>query len=126
MPWSTEERERKYLLTDALFVLKVCWRWCLSGIVANHKRSIRSIKLIETITYHVGHTILELFRLITVNDKSAVVELVGYTDITISQLDSIGWRWIGIAVRGLIGEVLEDNMFVRSHLNNTIVASIGY
>ena len=107
------KKGRKYLLKYVF--AKSLWWWCLSGIVANHKRGIRSIELIWTITYHVGHTILELFRLIRINDKSTIVELVGNTDITVSQLHRIGWRWIGIAVCALIGEVLEDNMFVRSH-----------
>ncbi len=71
--------------------LEVFWRWCLPGIVANNKGGIWSIELIGAIANHIGHTILEIFGLIPIDDENTIVELVSYTDITVCQLHSICW-----------------------------------
>src|SRR2546428_6094839 len=100
------------------------WR-SLSSVIADHEGGIWPIELIGTIAYDIGHPILKLNLLGRANNNSPIIELIGNTDVTISQLHSIRRQWCRVAVCRRVGEVLEDHLLIWLHLNDAGMTRIS-
>jgi hypothetical protein len=100
-------------------------RNCLASIVADDERAIWSVQQTRGITGNIDHSILPDGLVVVINDKHAIVELVGYDGVAVRESNRITWQRIGVAAWIRVGEILGDYPSGSIHLQDPCVSRIG-
>src|SRR5579875_1214904 len=92
------------------------WR-SLTCVIPYYICGVGPVQVVKAVASILSHSMLEDYLLVAVDHYHSVVELICYHCVPILETNRIWWQRIWIAILRAVGEELENNMLLLSHLN---------